>query len=71
MIRFLYRKYAMIILVSAVLFNCSTTVQQSDEHKLEKVISLHSVKGRIDHMDMNMKDRIVYVAANILSFSYC
>ena len=63
MIRFLHKKYAMMILVSAVLLNCSTTVQQSDELKLEKAISLPSVKGRIDHMDVNMKDRIVYVAA--------
>jgi DNA-binding beta-propeller fold protein YncE len=63
MIRFRYKKYAMMILVSAVLLNCSTTVQQSDELKLEKAISLPSVKGRMDHMDVNMKDRIVYVAA--------
>jgi DNA-binding beta-propeller fold protein YncE len=63
MIKFLHKKYAMMILVLAILLNCSPTVQQSGELKLEKVISLQSVKGRIDHMDMNMKDRLVYVAA--------
>ena len=31
--------------------------------KLEKEIALPSVKGRIDHMDINLKARIVYVAA--------
>jgi hypothetical protein len=63
MIGFLHKKYTIMILVSAVLLNCSTTVQKSDELKLEKAITLPSVKGRIDHMDVNMKDRIVYVAA--------
>lgn len=63
MISFLHNKYAMMILVSGVLLNCSTTVQQSGELKLEKVISLPFVKGRIDHMDVNMKYGIVYVAA--------
>lgn len=63
MITFLHKKYALMILVSAVLLNCSTTVMQSDELKLEKAIALPSVKGRIDHMDVNMKDRIVYMAA--------
>ena len=31
--------------------------------KLEKEIALPSVKGRIDHMDINLKARIVYIAA--------
>lgn len=30
---------------------------------VEKIISIPGVKGRIDHMDANLKDRIVYVAA--------
>ena len=63
MIKHLYKKYTTVIIVSAVLLNCSTTIQQSDELRLEKAISLPSVKGRIDHMDVNMKDRILYVAA--------
>ena len=32
--------------------------------KLEKEIALPSVKGRIDHMDINLKSQIVYVAAS-------
>jgi len=31
--------------------------------RLEKKISLPDVKGRIDHLDVNLKDQIVYVAA--------
>lgn len=31
--------------------------------KLEKEIVMPSVKGRIDHMDINLKDQVVYVAA--------
>jgi len=31
--------------------------------KLEKEIALPSVKGRIDHIDINVKDQIAYVAA--------
>jgi len=31
--------------------------------KLEKVIPIGSVKGRIDHIDINAKDQIAYVAA--------
>jgi DNA-binding beta-propeller fold protein YncE len=30
---------------------------------LERVIPLHGVKGRIDHMDINLKDQVVYIAA--------
>jgi hypothetical protein len=63
MIKRLYKKYSTAILLSVVLLNCSTTVQQSNDLKLEKVIPISSVKGRIDHMDVNIKDRIVYVAA--------
>jgi YVTN family beta-propeller protein len=31
--------------------------------KVEKVIDLPGVKGRIDHLDFNLKDQVVYVAA--------
>ena len=31
--------------------------------KLEREIAMPDVKGRIDHMDVNLKDRIVYMAA--------
>lgn len=63
MIKHLYKKYSTPILLSVILLNCSTTVQQTDDLKLEKTIPMPSVKGRIDHMDVNMKDRIVFVAA--------
>ncbi|PWT76068.1 MAG: hypothetical protein C5B59_07295 [Bacteroidetes bacterium] len=35
----------------------------SEYLKLEKVIPLAGVKGRIDHLDCNAKDKIIYVAA--------
>src|SRR5262249_43444705 len=35
----------------------------SEYLKLEKTIPLTGVKGRIDHLDFNSKDKIVYVAA--------
>jgi len=63
MMKHLYKKYSTAFLVSVILLNCSTTVRQTNDLKLEKVIRLSSVKGRIDHMDMNIKGRIVYVAA--------
>jgi DNA-binding beta-propeller fold protein YncE len=31
--------------------------------RLEKVITLKNVKGRIDHLDVNLKDKIAFVAA--------
>src|SRR5215831_229522 len=31
--------------------------------KLEKIIPMPDVKGRIDHLDVNLKDQLVYVAA--------
>src|SRR6266542_3844754 len=57
------KKYSTAILLAAILFNCSMDVQQTGDLKLEKTISLPLVKGRIDHMDVNLKDQVVYVAA--------
>lgn len=43
---------------------CShTTGYGQNMLKLEKEIALPTVKGRIDHMDINLKDQIAYVAA--------
>lgn len=35
----------------------------TDHLTLDKVISMPDVKGRIDHMDVNLKDQVVYIAA--------
>ena len=35
----------------------------TDKLRLEKSIALPGVKGRIDHLDVNLKDQVVYVAA--------
>lgn len=35
----------------------------TDQLHLNKIIGLPGVKGRIDHMDINLKDQVVYMAA--------
>lgn len=35
----------------------------TDYLKLEKIIPMPEVKGRIDHLDINLKDKVVYIAA--------
>lgn len=35
----------------------------TDHLKLEKIIEMPEVKGRIDHMAVNLKDKVIYVAA--------
>ncbi len=35
----------------------------ADKLKLEKVIEMPAVKGRIDHMAINLKDKVLYMAA--------
>ncbi|MBI3502195.1 MAG: YncE family protein [Bacteroidetes bacterium] len=45
------------------LLNCSTAQPESDLLKLEKTISLPNVSGRIDHIAINLKKQIAYVAA--------
>lgn len=57
------------ILLGLCMAGCSLTSCEAqpplgeDQLKLEKTISLPGVRGRIDHMDVNLKDRVVYVAA--------
>lgn len=51
----------------ALLFCLCTCIQNSsygqNALKLEKEIPLPGVKGRIDHLDINLKDQLAYVAA--------
>src|SRR5919206_4370888 len=56
------------IVLSFIFCNCffSCKAQPSfgtNYLKLDKEITLPEVKGRIDHMDVNLKGRIVYMAA--------
>jgi hypothetical protein len=57
--------YRLILLFVAV--GCFTGCQAQETGKqylmLEKEIALPNVKGRIDHIDINLKDQIAYVAA--------
>lgn len=56
------------LLISFALFNCFLGCKAqpafgTDYLKLDKVISIPEVKGRIDHIDVNVKDKVVYIAA--------
>jgi len=50
------------ILSIAVFCNCKAQESSGNYLKLEKSIQLQ-VKGRIDHLDVNLKDQVIYVAA--------
>jgi len=57
-----------IIITYILCINCLTSCkgQESfgtDHLKLEKVIEIPGVGGRIDHMAINLKERVVYIAA--------
>lgn len=53
-----------LILISGLFTSCSGQETFGNQYlKLEKVIPLPGVKGRIDHMDVNEKEGIVYVSA--------
>jgi YVTN family beta-propeller protein len=62
-------KVNLFLIVSIGLFFClvqschGQTANGKQLLTLEKEIALPDVKGRIDHMDINLKDQIVYVAA--------
>ncbi len=54
----------MYLLLSYCFYNCNAQKPFGTEHlQLQKVIELPDVKGRIDHMAINLKDQSVYVAA--------
>jgi hypothetical protein len=58
--------YRLILLFVAL--GCFTSCQAQEEAgkqylTLEKQIALPNVKGRIDHIDINLKDQVAYVAA--------
>src|ERR1700730_16203478 len=65
--KLLFKKSNAIILLLAVLCNNSGCKGQTEFGTnllhLEKAIPLPDIKGRIDHMDINLKDQVVYVAA--------
>src|SRR5205085_12520987 len=57
-----------VILLVAVLCNTFFSCKGQTEFgtnllHLEKTIPLPDVKGRIDHLDINLKDQVLYVAA--------
>lgn len=62
-----HQKYLLIILLcSGLLLTTSCHAQNETGGKylsLEKEIALPNVKGRIDHIDINVKDQVAYIAA--------
>ena len=56
---------AVILILSLFSFmGCKGQESYGDNYlHLSKIISLPGVKGRIDHLDVNLKDQIVYIAA--------
>jgi hypothetical protein len=55
-----------ILLIAALLTSSGCNAQNGSEKKrltLEKEIAMPNVKGRIDHIDINWKDQVVYIAA--------
>jgi hypothetical protein len=59
-------KYRLILAVSGILiYTSGCQAQQSGKQylTLEKEIPLADIKGRIDHIDINIKNRIAYIAA--------
>lgn len=59
--------FSIISLLIIAVCNSSGCMAQTpfgtDLLKLEKEIAMPSVRGRIDHMDINLKEQVVYVAA--------
>jgi DNA-binding beta-propeller fold protein YncE len=58
------KNFLLLILCCFLYSGCKAQKTYGDDNLvLEKSISLSGVSGRIDHMDVNLKDRIVYIAA--------
>jgi hypothetical protein len=52
------------LIIYAATLSCQAQTELTSKHlKLDKEIILHGVKGRIDHIDINFKEQIAYVAA--------
>jgi hypothetical protein len=62
-----YQKYRLITLLCAGLLSTTSCHAQNEQGKqyltVAKEIALPGVKGRIDHIDINVKDQVAYVAA--------
>lgn len=53
-----------VVIISTTFTSCKAQKSYGSQYlKLEKTIPLPGVKGRIDHLDIDVKDQIVYVAA--------
>jgi len=57
-----------LLMIWLIFFNCLASCKGQPRYgdsllKLDKTILLKDVKGRIDHMDINQEDQVIYVAA--------
>ena len=57
-------KFLQIIFIAFTFMSCKGQKPFGENYlQLDKLIPLPNVKGRIDHLDINLKDQIIYVAA--------
>jgi DNA-binding beta-propeller fold protein YncE len=59
------RTLIIVILICSCIYSCKSQSRSFGTEYLEliKVIPLAGIKGRIDHLDVNLKDHILYMAA--------
>ncbi|MDO3629070.1 hypothetical protein [Mucilaginibacter sp. BT774] len=59
-----YHFLSILIFFTALITGCDHSIGYGQNTlKLEKEVPMPNVKGRIDHLDINLKDQLVYVAA--------
>jgi DNA-binding beta-propeller fold protein YncE len=59
-----YKIFYLLVIYSTVLSSCKAQQTYGEEYlQLTKSISLPGIKGRIDHLDVNLKEQVVYIAA--------
>ena len=57
-------KFLQIIFIAFTFISCEGQKPFGENYlQLNKLIPLQNVKGRIDHLDINLKDQVIYVAA--------
>src|SRR5260370_19621473 len=62
--KFINIPIVIVFLIGAGFISCSGQGNLNTQYlKLEKEIILSGVKGRIDHIDINLSDQIAYIAA--------
>lgn len=59
-----YKFFYSLLMISVAFSSCKAQGAFGENYlQLSKIISLPGIKGRIDHLDINLKDQIVYISA--------